>query len=74
MYPRRAAIEKQSAEGGIQVVSLPELQQIIQQFQPRGLFLAREGSILIAVDNATGDAWTEEFPSVPRAAAWLRRE
>lgn len=32
---------------------------------------ARSGT---AVDNTTGDAWTEDFTSLPAALEWLNRE
>lgn len=31
-----------------------------------------KGAVLIAIDNTTGEAWTEEFSSVPEAEKWLR--
>ncbi len=30
--------------------------------------------VLVAVDNTTGDAWTEDFTSLPAALDWLSRE
>ena len=39
---------------------------------PRGLFLAREGRTWVAVDNTTGDAWTEDFSRKRQAVRWLR--
>ena len=39
---------------------------------PRGLFLAREGRRWVAVDNTTGDAWTEDFSRKRQAVRWLR--
>lgn len=33
-----------------------------------------KGITLIAIDNTTCEAWTEEFSSVPEAEAWLLAE
>ncbi len=45
----------------IQHVSTDELRSMLSIYRPRGLFLCREGKWWIAVDNTTGEAWTEEF-------------
>ena len=39
---------------------------------PLGLFLTKEGRKWVAVDNSTGDAWTEEFSRKRQAVRWLR--
>ena len=56
----------------IQRVSPERLRQIIERYAPRGLFLAKEGRTWVAVDNTTGDAWTEEFYRKRQAIRWLR--
>ena len=56
----------------IQRVSPERLRQIIERYAPRGLFLAKEGRTWVAVDNTTGDAWTEEFSRKRQAVRWLR--
>ena len=42
-----------------------------------GLYLmltyGADGPVLVACDNSTGEAWTEEFYSIKDAASWLRR-
>lgn len=48
-----------------------ELSNIIDTRKPLGLFLSDEGSVYVAVDNSTGDAWTEEFASKNDAVRWL---
>jgi len=58
----------------IQRVSPEQLSNIIDQRTPSGLFLTRENRIWVAVDNMTGDAWTEEFASKRQAVRWLRGE
>ena len=58
-------------------VSESYLAAVIEARRPLGLFLARAtaksqpGARWIAVDNSTGDAWTEEFGSERAARAWL---
>ncbi len=58
----------------IQRVSLDELNKVIALYAPRGLFLAKGNNLWIAVDNSTGDAWTEGFQSRQQAVRWLRGE
>ena len=46
---------------------------------PRERFLCLSHTLdncpaLVAVDNTTGDAWTEDFTSLPAALEWLNRE
>lgn len=58
-------------------VSVSYLAAVIEARRPMGLFLARAaaesrpGARWVAVDNSTGDAWTEEFMSEWAARAWL---
>lgn len=58
-------------------VSESYLAAVIEARRPMGLFLARAtaksqpGARWVAVDNSTGDAWTEEFGSESAARAWL---
>ena len=56
----------------IQRVSSVFLGQVIDRRIPCGLFLAKEGRKWVAVDNTTGDAWTEEFSRKRQAVRWLR--
>ena len=62
---------------GPATVSESYLAAVIEAQRPLGLFLARAtaksrpGARWVAVDNSTGDAWTEEFPSLAAALAWL---
>lgn len=51
----------------------PEKVLIVIDFRtPWGLFLTKEGRKWVAVDNTTGDAWTEEFSPKRQAVRWLR--
>lgn len=55
----------------IQLVCSEFLKQVIELRTPRGYFLAKEAHKWIGVDNATGDAWTEEFHWKYHALRWL---
>ena len=44
---------------------------IIEKRKPLGLFLTIENNMWIAIDNLTGDAWTEEFYNSDIAIKWL---
>lgn len=63
----------------IQVVAIEKINEVISSRRPLGLFLSRghrvggkKGSF-IAVDNSTGNAWTEEFKNLSDAEEWLTR-
>lgn len=58
----------------IREVSSAALRDVVLTRLPLGLFLTREAHRWIAVDNADGNAWTEEFHSKRKAVRWLRRE
>lgn len=53
-------------------VSPKQLICVIDLRTPLGLFLTKEGRTWVAVDNSTGNAWTEEFPRKRQAFRWLR--
>lgn len=61
----------------IQSVPINELYKIIETRKPIGLFLSREKKkgrqkgLFVAVDNLTGNAWTEEFIELEDAEDWL---
>ncbi len=56
----------------IQIVDIIVLDSVIETYQPKGLYLAYDGKRWIAVDNSTGDAWTEDFRCKFRAIQWLK--
>ena len=58
----------------IHTTNTAELLKVIHTRVPHGLFLAREGIKWAAVDNSTGDAWTEIFATRHAAIRWLRRK
>ena len=53
-------------------VSPEKVLDMIDFRTPLGLFLTKEGRKWVAVDNTTGDAWTEEFSRKRQAVRWLR--
>lgn len=53
-------------------VSSEQLLSVIGRRTPIGLFLTKDGRTWVAVDNTTGDAWTEEFSRKRQAIRWLR--
>lgn len=60
----------------IKFVELEKVSKIIENFNNKkpseiGKFLTVEGNLYIAVDNSTGDAWTEDFPDMKDAIDWL---
>lgn len=55
-------------------ISPKKLTGVIERRTPPGLFLTKEGRIWVAVDNTTGDAWTEGFSRKRQAIRWLRGE
>ena len=55
----------------IKEVSSDEAGDIINNRKPLGLFLQKDGNVFVAIDNSTGDAWTEEFKNRKSAEKWL---
>ena len=58
--------------GRIHRISPKQLNDVIERRTPLGLFLTKEGRTWVAVDNTTGDAWTEDFSRKHQAVRWLR--
>lgn len=63
----------------IQSVSYEEINIIIESREPLGLYIAREPKgkrrrLFIAVNNLTGEAWTEEFEEFIEAVKWLEQK
>ncbi len=56
----------------IKRVSPEFLCAVIENRTPCGYFLTKERRKWVAVDNSTGDAWTEEFIHKRQASRWLR--
>lgn len=53
-------------------IRLKQVLNVIDYRTPLGLFLMKEGHTWVAVDNSTGDAWTEDFARKRQAIRWLR--
>ena len=45
----------------IKFVSKKKINKIISHRKPLGLFYSKQNRVFIAVDNSTGDAFTEQF-------------
>lgn len=45
----------------LKAITQSEAKEIIDKRIPVGLFYLNDGNWYIAIDNSTGDAWTEEF-------------
>ena len=61
-------------ESRIQQIPLEQLHEVINNHTPTGLFLSRDNSRWIAVDNSDSNAWTEEFSCKFQAVCWLHGE
>ena len=61
----------------VESVPIDRLNEIIENRKPIGLFISREKrtgrkrGLFVAVDNSTGDAWTETFEKLKDAENWL---
>ncbi len=45
----------------IKEITQSEASEIIDKRKPKGLFWLKENGFYVAIDNSTGDAWTEAF-------------
>lgn len=57
----------------IDIITHPEAVRIIATSSPLGLYILKDGEQWVAIDNSTGDAWTEEFKSKQEAIDYLKR-
>jgi len=58
-----------------QEVSQHEAANIIAQYSPHGLFYVIESDgVCTGIDNSTGNAWTEDFPTLESGLGWLNGE
>ena len=46
--------------------------QIVDTRKPRGLFYTNDETVVIGIDNSTGNAWIEEFKNLNSCKKWLR--
>ncbi len=58
----------------VRSVSQWEALRIIKNRMPCGLFIEHlENGSCVGIDNATGDAWVEEFPDAAQCFYWLTK-
>lgn len=55
----------------IQKITSEQAGRIINTRYPLGLFYVLDAEVYVGIDNATGDAWTEEFPDLRTCKRWL---
>lgn len=58
----------------VKEVSLEKAIRIIEKRRPIGLFYQIDGNTYVGIDNSTGDAWVEEFPTLEECKNWLLDE
>ena len=59
-------------QNSIQYITSDEMDKIIETYEPEGLFIAQEGDGFTAIDNNSGEAYTEYFKTKAEAELWLR--
>lgn len=58
----------------IEEITAERAEEIIEKYEPEGLFFFTENGKYIGIDNSTGDAWTEEFETLEECEKWLKGE
>ena len=64
-------------KNGVKYISASDAETIIKLYEEdkgylcEGLYIVRSGNIYTPIDNADGNAWTEDFFSYKEAADWL---
>lgn len=54
------------------IIKNDRLTKIIEEQSPPGRFVSYDKELWVAVDNRTGDTWTEEFGTLYEALDWLK--
>lgn len=55
------------------IVVKPDIaQKVIDTYEPKGRFITYSKEFWVAIDNRTGDAWTEDFNTFYEALKWLK--
>lgn len=61
----------------IKEITQEELTEIIETYEPRGLFympdVIENRKVFLGIDNSTGEAWTEIFDTLEHCKNWLLR-
>lgn len=65
------SVEADFQNDWLREVSREEAAEIIETREPHGVFLCMEASVVVGIDNGTGDAWTEEFEDRTECLKWL---
>jgi hypothetical protein len=65
---------EQMIEEHIKIISHKEASKIIETRKPEDVFLIVNEEGITAIDNSTGEAWTEDFNSMEVALRWLKGE
>lgn len=73
-------VEEELQRDGIELVASNEVAELIQRHDGRNIseldygrkLLCKDGQGYVAVDNATGNCFTEKFKSLDQAYAWLK--
>lgn len=58
----------------IKKISNKQGKKIIDSRKPLGAFYMIDNTIYIAIDNLTGDAWTNEFKTLSSCKKWLKKQ
>ena len=57
----------------IKKIRYEQAESIIDTRQPRGLFYTILGGLYVGIDNDSGQAWTETFPTLRKCKQWLSK-
>lgn len=70
-YIRDRRREVRAKASGVKKLTREEMLKVIDTRNPIGKFYRIEGKTIVAVDNSTGDAWTEEFKDFEAFLLWI---
>lgn len=68
---KHEAVLKLSKEG-ILFIDNETADKIIEYSEPKGQYVTIEDNQFVAIDNLSGDAWTEDFEFLDTAVDWLK--
>ena len=61
-------------ESDIRIIDIERAHRIIEARKPTGKFMTINNSMIVAIDNTSGDAWTEDFNNFLVAYKWITGE
>jgi len=70
-YIRDRRRSARAAQAGVKKITKAEAAKVINDRKPIGKFYLTEGRTIVGIDNATGDAWTEEFKNFEAFLLWV---